>query len=152
MLLLVFYKGKRERPFGFDAGGFVEEFLGEDVLGDENDGGAEGAKDAEDVARELDGAGEDDPEGEGDQGEVGGCCVVDVEDEAVGEDGEEGGEAFNCVDKGDRDLLSGGGGEDVTADLKHGEGEGGADYVAGGVADAVFEDWYGFLEGREEVA
>ena len=48
---------------GFGAGGFVEEFFGEDVLGDEDEGAAEGAEDAEQVAGELDRAGEDDAEG-----------------------------------------------------------------------------------------
>ena len=48
---------------GFGAGGFVEEFFREDVLGDEDEGAAEGAEDAEEVAGKFYGAGEDDAEG-----------------------------------------------------------------------------------------
>lgn len=48
------------KTVGFGAGGLVEELFGEDVLGDEDEGAAEGAKDAEEVAGKLDRAGEDD--------------------------------------------------------------------------------------------
>lgn len=144
--------GRRERAFGFNTCGFIEEFLGENVLGDKDDGAPEGAEDAEDVAGELDGTGEDDAEREGDEGEVGGCCVTDVKNEAVGQDGEKWGEAFDRVDEGHRDLFRGGGGEDMAADLEHCERKGGTNYVAGGVADAVFENWNSFLEGRKQSA
>lgn len=151
VLVLVFRREEgRKRPFCFHTSGFIEEFLGEDVLGDEYNGGAESADNTEDVSGELDRAGEDDAEGEGDEGEVGGCCVADVEYETVGEDCEERGKAFDGVDEGDGDLLRGGGGEDVPAYLEDGEGKGGANNMAGGVADAVFEDWDGLLEGRDK--
>ena len=75
---------------------------------------------------------------------------MDVEDEAVGEDGEEGREAFNCVDEGDGDFFGSGGGEDVSTNLEHGEWEGGFYYIAGGIADAMFENRNGSLEWREE--
>lgn len=78
--------------------GFCEEGLGDDVLGDEEEGGAEGVEEAPEFGAEGGRAGHYDAEGEGDEGEVGGARVVDVEVEAVGEDGEERGEAFDGVD------------------------------------------------------
>ena len=53
-------------------------------MGDEDEGGSEGADDAEEVAGELDAAGEDYAEREGDEGEVCSGWVVDVEEEAIG--------------------------------------------------------------------
>lgn len=114
-------------------------------MGHEDDGASEGADDARDVTGKFDRAGQDDAEGEGNEGEVGGRCVVDVEDEAVGEDGEEGGKTLDGVNEGNGDFFGGGGGQDMAAYLEHGEGEGGAYYVASRVADAVPEDGNGFL-------
>ena len=55
---------------GFDFGGFIEEFLGDDVLCDEEEGAAESGDEAKEIAGNLGGAGEDDAEGEGDEGKV----------------------------------------------------------------------------------
>lgn len=106
----------------FCSSGLVEEFLGEDVLGDKDEGAAESAEDAEEVAGEFDAAGEDDAHCERDQGEICGGWVVNVEEEAVCEDRKEWGKAFDGVDKGDGDFLRCGGGEDVAADLEEREG------------------------------
>ena len=76
---------------------------------------------------------------------------MDVKDEAVGQDGEEGGEAFDGVDKGDGDFLCGGRGEDVTTDLEKGERQGGRYNVSSRVANTVFECWDCGSEGRELV-
>lgn len=86
-----------ERAFRFYAGGFVEKFLGEDVLRDEDEGAAEGAKDAEDVAGKLDAASENYSQGKGNKGEVGGSCVVYAEEDAVGKDREKRRQAFDGV-------------------------------------------------------
>lgn len=47
------------RAVGFGAGGFIEECFGEDVLGHENKGSTKGAKDTEEISRELHAAGKD---------------------------------------------------------------------------------------------
>ena len=39
-----------QRTLGFHTSSFIEQFLGEDVLGDEDDSTAKSAKDAEDIA------------------------------------------------------------------------------------------------------
>lgn len=62
----------RGNVVGFRASSFVEEFFGEYVLGDENDGGDKGAEDTWEVAGEFDGASEDDAKGKGDEREVSG--------------------------------------------------------------------------------
>ena len=74
-----------------------------------------------------------------------------MEDEAVCEDGEERGEAFDGVDEGDGDHGCGGCGEDVPADLEKRKREGGVDDFAGGEADAVFQRGYGGFQGRVEM-
>lgn len=48
---------------------------------------------------------------------------MDSEEEAVGGDGQEGGEALDGVHEGDGDSRCGVRGEDVAADLEDGEGE-----------------------------
>lgn len=130
---------------GFHSSSFIEEFLGEDVLGYKDDGASKSAENAEYISGELNGAGEDDAKSEWDKREVGGRCVVNVVDKAVGEDGEQRGEAFDGVDKRDGDLFRSGGGEDMSADLEEGERKGCSDYVAGRVANAILEDWDGCL-------
>lgn len=65
-----------------------------------------------------------------------------MEDEAVGEDGEERGEAFDGVNEGYGDDGCGGCGEDVPADLEKRKGESGADDFSSRGADAVFQRGY----------
>ena len=55
------------------------------------------------------------------------------------------------MDEGDGDFFRRGGREDVTADLKESEGEGGRYDVSSWVADAVFECRDGGSDGREDV-
>ena len=58
---------------------------------DEDQGRAEGADEAENVGnRYLEGACKHDSEGEGEEGEIGGRRVGNLEEERVGEDGEQG--------------------------------------------------------------
>lgn len=77
---------------------------------------------------------------------------MDVKDEAVGEDGEEGGETFDGMNEGNGNLSGGGRGQDMAAYLEHGKGEGGAYDVAGGVTDAMPQNWNGLLQRRKEMA
>ena len=74
-----------------------------------------------------------------------------MEDEAVCEDGEERGEAFDGVDEGDRDDGCCSCGEDVPADLEKSKRERGVDDLASGSADAVFQRRYGGLQGWAKV-
>ena len=53
--------------------------------------------------------------------------------------------------QGDRDLLGGGGGEDVAADLEKRQGECSGYDVSGGAADTVAEGGNGPLEWWEEI-
>ena len=76
---------------------------------------------------------------------------MDVEDEAVGEDGEERRKTLDRVDQGDRDFLCCGGGEDVASDLEEGKREGGCDDIAGGAPYAVLEGGDGTFEGWEDI-
>lgn len=77
---------------------FCEESLRDDILGDEEEGGAEGVEEAPELGAEGGRAGHYYAEGKGYEGKVGRARVVDVEVEAVGEHGEERGEAFYGVD------------------------------------------------------
>jgi len=87
-------------------------------LGYKDDGCEEGVQDAEYVSPEFGGAGEHYTQSERDEGEV--CCdgVSNIEYDAVGEDREEWGEAFDCVDEGDGYFGGCGRGEKVTANLE----------------------------------
>ncbi len=135
----------------FCSRGLIKEFLGEDVLGDEDESAAKSAEDAEEITGEFDAAGEDDAHCKGDEGEICGGWVVNVEEEAVCENCKERGKAFNGVDKGDGDFLRCGGGEDVAADLEKREGQGGGYDVSTWVTNAVFERWNGVLQRRKEM-
>lgn len=125
----------------------VEELFGGNVLHDEDQGATKSAEDAPEVAGELSGAGEHDAEGERDEGKVGCASVVYLEEEAVDEDGKEGGEAFDGVYEGNRYLGRSGGGEDVAAELEDGERDSGAENVAAGRADAMLECGDGAAQG-----
>lgn len=74
-----------------------------------------------------------------------------MEDKAVSEDSEQGGEAFDGVDERDGDDGCGSCGEDVPADLEKRKGESGIDDFSSWGADAVFERGYGGFEGRVEM-
>lgn len=122
---LIELAGLGAEPLHLGLGGLVEQALGHDVLGDEDEGGGEGVEDAEELAAKgvLAGAGEHDAEGEGHEGDVGGDGVAYVVDEAVGEHGEEWGEALDGVDEGHGDEQGRVGAEQVAADLEQGEGQ-----------------------------
>lgn len=97
---------------------------------------------------EVGGACEDDAEGEGNQGQVGGRRVLNFEEEAVGHDGEEGREALDGVHERDGDARSGVGAQDVAANLEAGEGQGDHDQLFGRWADAVLEKGHCVLDAR----
>lgn len=142
-MLLVSGGRKRKRTFGFHAGGFVEELFGKDILSDEDDGAAKCAQYTEYIAGKLDGTSKNDAKSKGNEGEVRGCCVVDVENEAISEDSEEWGKAFDRVDQGDGDLFGGGRRENMSTDLEHGERECCSYHVAGRVSNSMFKGRYG---------
>lgn len=75
------------RTVGFCAGGFVEECLGEDVLGHEDYSSTKGAEDTEEISREFYAASKDNAHSQRDQRKIGGFCVTDIEDETIGENG-----------------------------------------------------------------
>ncbi len=136
----------RGGAISFYSSGLIEELFGENVLGDEDEGATESAEDAEKIAGKFDAAGENDAQCKGDEREICGGWVVDLEDEAICKDGKERREAFDGVDKRDGDFLHCGRREDVTADLEEGEGQGGGYDVACWVANAMFEGWNCGLE------
>lgn len=75
-------------------------------MGYKDNGATKGAQDAEKIAGELDAAGKHDAQREWNEGEVGGCRVADVEDEAIREDGEKWRKSFDGVDQGDGNFLN----------------------------------------------
>lgn len=72
----------------------------------EDNGAAKGAQDAEKIAGEFDAAGKHNAQGERNEGEIGGCRVTDIVNEAVGENGEKWRKSFDGVDQGDGDFLN----------------------------------------------
>ncbi len=69
----------------FCTSGFIEELFRENVLGNEDDRSAKRTHDAEKIAGKLDATCQHHPKGERDQRKIGGCCVLYMIDEAVGE-------------------------------------------------------------------
>lgn len=96
--------------------------FGEDVLGDEDESGDECTKNAEEVARKLGAASQNNTKCKGYEGEVCSGRVADVVDEAVRQNGEEWREAFNGMHERYRDLLCSCGRKYVPADLEECQG------------------------------
>ena len=127
----------RKGAFGFGPSSLIEQLFGEDILGDEDDGAAKGADDTEEVSRKLNTTSQDNAEGERYEREIGRCRIVDVEDEAVGQNREERGEAFDGMNKRDWDLFGSCRGENVTTNLEHGQRKGCLDDITARIPNAV---------------